>query len=313
MPARMRATGTVERVLALRAFPGFARLPTDHLAGLAECTVERDVRRGEALALSGTPVPSVFFIRRGRVHVVHEGVAVRSFTGGAVVGGLAGLTRDPEGQHLVAAEDTDVFEVAVEDMEDFLEDSFPTLTVVMQGLAQGVRELRRQLPRDAGYRDDAGEFLRSERALGLVERVLFARNLLAFGRARVEAMAELVRDMAIARFRAGQVLYREDDEARDSLLIYSGAVRCASSSGQRFLMGPDSQIGGVDALARARRWYTATAETDVVALRSDVTNLLDTIEDHPDMGLDIVRVLARTMKTLQYRVYAEMTRVPPAT
>jgi CRP-like cAMP-binding protein len=297
------AGGAVERVLALRVFPGFARLPTDHLALLAEYTYERYFSKGDLIASPGRMVTSMHFVRSGIINVLREGVVVRSFSAGAVVGGLAGLTRDPKGQHLVAGDDTDTFEVAIDDMEDFLEDSFPTLVVVMRGLAGGVLEMRRKLPRDAGFVDDVGDFVRPEIELNLVERILFARRLLAYGHSRVEAMAELVREMELCRFAAGQVVYREGDGAVASYLVYSGGVRCTSASGQSFVMGPDSVIGGIDSMANAKRWYTATAQTDVVALRSAVTSLIDVVEDHPDMGLELLRVLAGILKGLQDREY----------
>jgi CRP-like cAMP-binding protein len=75
-----------------------------------------------------------------------------------------------------------------------------------------------------------------------------------------------------------------------------------NTEGQRFGFGPSSSVGGIDSLAGLPRWYSARAGTDVVALRSDVENLLDVFEDHPDIGIEMLRVLARTLMTLQARV-----------
>lgn len=304
MEAREQDSGRIERVIALRAFPGFNGLPPDHLALLADFAYDRYFRRGDAVTLPGGPVSSIFFIRRGKVNVIHDGVVVRTFTSGAVVGGLAAMTRDPQGQHLVAAADTDTFEVHVDDMEDFFEDSFPTMLVVLRGLALGVLETRLQFSDDAGYeRVDDGNLVRPIGELGLVQRILFARRLMAYGRGRIEALAELARDMEVLRFSKGDVLYRQGDPATHAVLVCSGGVQCESDLGQRFVIGPESTIGSIDSMAGVPRWYTATALTDIVALRSDVTNLIDVIEDHSEMGMGMIRVLAKMLRSLQERLY----------
>jgi CRP-like cAMP-binding protein len=288
----------IERVIALRAFPGFSGLATDNLAILAECVEERICQSGEVIARRGQRVPAVYFVRRGRVDVLRHGVTQRSVGSGGAAGGLAALTRDPDGQDIVAAEGTELFVVRIEEMEDYFEECFPAMLAALRNLAAGVIEARRRVPDDAGYPGDGGPLVQSVVDMDLVERIRFSRRLLAYGRGRIEALAELAREMKEVRLAAGTRLFTEGDAAGDAVLLVSGGVECVTAGGQRFVMGPDSMIGGLDSLAGETRWYSATALTEVVALRSDTSNLLDVMEDHPELGIGMARVLARALLTL---------------
>jgi hypothetical protein len=212
---------------------------------------------------------------------------------------LAALTRDPVGQQIIAQGDTEVFEVFMDDMEEVFEDSFPILVTVIRGMARGVLETRLRIPGTAGFSSETIAESRRGEKLGLVERILFTRHLIAYGKARVEAIAELAREMEERRLPAGSVLWEENDPAPFQYLIYSGVVDCSTSKGHQFAFGANSVIGGIDSMSDAPRWYRAVARTDMLVLRSDVTHLIDVIEDHPDMGVDMLRVLAGIMLAIQ--------------
>jgi CRP-like cAMP-binding protein len=300
--ARERSAGRVERVLALRSFPGLALVEPAHLAVMAEVAEERFFAKGATVFSPGAPVRAMQLIRRGEVAVLREGVAMRRFGEGDIVGAIASLTRDPEGQHVVATVDTSTFEIDRDDFSDVLEESFSLLHAAMRGTLRGVLGCRKRLPKDAGFDAPILEETRPPVELGLVERVLFLRGLLTYGRARVEALAELAREMTPMRVPAGTELWAEGDASPHSLLVWSGVVACTTASGQRFRFGPDSAVGGIDSLAGEPRWYRAVAETDLVALRADVTHLVDVIEDNPDMGLDMLRSAARILSGLYERL-----------
>jgi CRP-like cAMP-binding protein len=155
------------------------------------------------------------------------------------------------------------------------------------------------------------ETARAPSELGIVERAMFVRRLMTYGSARVEALAELAREMAVVRVPAGTALYDIGDAAPYSLLVYSGVVSCETKTAQQFRLGPDSVVGGIDSIAAEPRWYRAVAETDLVALRADTAHLMDVIEDHPDMGLDMLRSAARILAELQDRVDRATWSEPP--
>ncbi len=304
MPAdgAARMSNRVERVLALRSFPGLALVDPAHLAIMAEVAEERLFAKGATILTPGKPVGSMHLIRRGEVAVLREGVAVRAFRGGDIVGAIALLARAPEGQHVVATQETSTFEIERDDFEEVLEESFSLLHAALRGTMRGAIECRLQIPEDSAFPTPTEEATRPPTELGLVERVLFLRRLPAFGSARIEALAELAREMSEVRIRAGTELWSVGDPAPHSLIIWSGVVTGKTAKGQRFRFGPDSVVGGMDSIAAEPRWYHAAAETDVVALRSDVAHLMDVIEDYPDMGTDMLRSSARTLAELYGRL-----------
>lgn len=303
MPAdsgsRLRAN--VERVLALRSFPGLARVDPAHLSALAEIAVERTVPEGSALIAPGQPAKAMHLIREGRVAALHDGTPVRRFGAGDVVGAIAALSPHPTRQHLVAETETRTFEIERRALLDVLEDSFSLLHATLSGILRSVMLTRLAIPENAGFPELTPEE-RPHSDLSLVERVLFVRRLLTYGHARVEALAELSREMRVVNLSPGSVLWEDGDTAPYALLLWSGMVHCTTPSGQCFRFGPDSVVGGIDSIAGEPRWFRAVVETPVLALRSDSTHLFDVLEDHPDMGLDMLRAAARILSELNERV-----------
>jgi CRP-like cAMP-binding protein len=289
----------VERVLALRNFPGLADVDAKNLALVADLIEARSFSKGETILAPGTPVRAMHFIREGTVAILRNGVPARHYTAGDIVGGLAALAGGERGQHVVATTDARTFEVDRDEFADVLEESFPILYATLRGIMRAILNARRSLPVDAGFSAPIPEALRPTPEFSLVERVLFLRKLLAFGRARVEALAELARDMTVVQAQEGAEFFRANDPAPYVLLVWSGIVRCETDKQQVFRLGPDSVVGGIDSIAAQPRWYRAVAETDVVALRGDTASLVDVIEDHPDMGLDMLRSAAHVLLELQ--------------
>jgi CRP-like cAMP-binding protein len=296
------ASRRVERVLALRSFPGLALVDATHLAVMAEVAEERSFRRGEPILTPGKPVRSMHLIRRGEVAVLREGIAVRTFRGGDIVGAIAALTQSPEGQHVLALTDTTTFEIEGADFEEVLEESFSLLLAALRGMLRSALECRLQIPGDAGYAQHVSEGTRMTTELGLVERVLFLRRLNAFGRPRVEALAELAREMTEVHFRAGTEIWSVGEPAPYSLVIWSGVITATTESGQNFRFGCDSIVGGLDSIAVEPRWYRAVAETLVVGLRCESALLMDVIEDHPDMGIAMLKSSAKSLTELYGRL-----------
>lgn len=293
-----RTSSRVERVLALRSFSGLSDVDSTHLGLMAEVARERAFERGSVLMAPGEPARAVHFVRRGTVAVLRDGVTMRRYGQGDVVGAIAVFSRDPAGQHVVAEDEVRTFEISRGEMEDVVEESFPILLASLRGMMRTALSLRRELTQSAGYGPPPPETDRGPLGDDLVEHILFARRLLTYGRARVEALTELTRAMVRFEAPAGTVLWHEDDPSHDSLLLFSGTVRCATRSGQEFRFGADSVIGGIDSIAGVPRWYGATAETDVVGLRGRAETLFDVLEDHPDMGIDMLSTAARVLMRL---------------
>lgn len=296
-----RRRANVERVLSFRSFPGLASVDPTTLASLADLATERTFPGGATLIEPGGRVRAMHLIRSGTVAVLREGRTLRRFGAGDFVGAIASLTREAVGQQVVAETEVRTFEIDSREFLDVLEDSFSLLHAALIGILRSVLGARKSIFPDAGFAEPP-PVKRPDAELGLAERVLFVRRLLTYGHAGVEAVAELAREMRALRIPEGQVLWEAGDHAPHALLVWSGSVGCTTPPGQTFRFGPDSVVGGIDSIAGEPRWYRAVAETDLLVLKSGAAELLDVLEDHPDMGLSMLRGAARILSELNERV-----------
>jgi CRP-like cAMP-binding protein len=83
-------------------------------------------------------------------------------------------------------------------------------------------------------------------------------------------------------------------------MMVAGVIEGVAEGGrQRFRFSSRSVVGGLDSLAGRPRWFDATAVADTVAIRVPTSGLLDLFEDHVDMALDLLGVMAREVLGLR--------------
>ena len=132
------------------------------------------------------------------------------------------------------------------------------------------------------------------------------RRSVPYADARLEALAELARESPEQRFAAGELLWREGDPSGYGLMMVAGVVEGVAGAGrQRFRFSSRSVVGGLDSLAARPRWFDATALVDTVAIKVPTGALLDLFEDHVDMALDLLRVMAGEVLALRERIGAD--------
>jgi CRP-like cAMP-binding protein len=300
------AISQVERVIALRTLPAFQELSAAELTVIAERATPRFFPKGATLSRSGAPLRSVHFIIEGSVGVRRKERAPRVVAAQDVVGALAVLTADPEGEHVIAREDTATLELEREDLEDIFDDNFPIFLGVLRALARTEIALRRRFGKSAGYiAPKSAEPAREIVNLELLERIFFLRQPMSFAKRRIEALADLALEAQELDVRSGVELWRAGGVADHSVMLMSGLVECTTDDGkQRFVLGPSAIVGGLDSVAGAKRWYTATTATHVRGLRVDSQVLLDVIEDNMEMAGDMLRVFASAIDDLEGRLEA---------
>lgn len=291
-----------ERVLALKTFDAFRNLSPEELTCLAENARPRSFERGEALGKPALPVRTLHFILQGRVEVVRAGQPPSVLGAQDVVGGLAVLVGDERGQLVRALEPTRTLQLGREDLEDVFEDNVAVLLGVLGALARAQLALRRALGQNAGFPAvQSGAAARPFAELGLVERLYFLRRAMDFAQSRVDALSDLAQEAQTVRAEAGQVLWEIGDLAEKNLLVIEGVIAGATADTEQvFEFGPGALVGGVDAFAGQPRWYQATCKTRVVGLSIRAQHLLDVVEDHIDLGMDLLRVFAKTLRSLQH-------------
>lgn len=289
--------GPVQRALILKTFPGFAALAAGELAVMAATSHERFFPAGATLLSPGVPVGAFYLIVDGCAQVFRQGRA-QDMGPRSSVGGLAALARDPNGAHVVAIEDTVALEIDIEDMNDVFEDHFNILLGVLGAIGRTMRAL--QIQQGGGAARPARSQLGSvsERPLGLVDKMFVLKGSTSFADTSIEALADLARGATERRLAAGAEIWREGDRAEGPVLVVNGAVECQPSSGTPFELGPSYVVGGLDSIAQEPRWYRAAAKTDLRILELERRHLLDVLEDHPDVAMELLRGLARGVSAM---------------
>jgi CRP-like cAMP-binding protein len=303
MPEPARLVPPIERMLHLKRAPMLADLPSSEIAVLAEAAAERFFPAGAVVFREGEPVPAVYFVVQGALGTSRRGARVGRVGPGGGIGGLGILARDPLGTGVVADEDTLTLELDADTVAEVLEDRFPILHHILRQTSSDAIDLlvRYRLDPTAGipecpvYGDEAGE-------IDLVDRIVFLRGMAVFARSSITALAALARAMARVQFEPGTLLWREGEPGPGVFLIRSGRVRARTAHGLEFAPGPGFPLGALESLAERPRWYEAVADTPVVALQGDTGALVDVFEDHFEIAMDYLAVIAQsTLRIVDWR------------
>jgi len=304
--AETKESAVLERVLLLRTFAPFADLAPVHLAAMAEMAEDRFFPAGAEIHPEGAPVKHVHYLISGEVEIRRGGQPVRTFGERSVVGGLAALAQVRDAAQVIAKTDVVAFSFSQEDQRDIFEDDFEVLSRVLRSVARGFLEARKAAGAGGGFKPDDESASMPRAPLGLVDKLAFLRRTGPYNQARLEAVAELARESPEVRYSAGEQLWRIGDPSGSSLVMVAGVVTGAGDDDkQQFRFSTGSIVGGLDSLAEVPRWYHATAATDVSAIQVNYGVLLDLLEDHTEMAMDMLRVLASSVLALRERIHGD--------
>jgi CRP/FNR family transcriptional regulator, cyclic AMP receptor protein len=97
-------------------------------------------------------------------------------------------------------------------------------------------------------------------------------------------------------FKAGSVIFREGDEARELFVVKSGQVRIQIGNRTITELGPDSIFGEMALIDNEPRSATATAATDVELVAVSEKQFLFLVSQTPYFALRVMRVLAQRLR-----------------
>lgn len=286
-------SSTIDRVIALRSFPGYASLPLEEVEVLAAAADDRRVEPGEYVFQAGEVPKSVFFVTAGRLETCRNGRKIRDFGPGSAVGGLAALGDSVHGYDCVATESSTLIVLKVSQITDIFDEHFEIVRSVLTAISGQMLDLRRALAPNGGYpstdwKPDGPPPPR----MNLIERLGLLRRGMQFAGSRLEALADLARQSVEVRLEAGDVLWREDQLAESFVFIVWGTVKVENTGVVQARFGPGDVVGFLGPFSGRPRWYTAHAETPLVGLRLSAEVLLDVCEDHPDLAMEAVQTMA---------------------
>lgn len=294
------SVSSLERLLYLKRLPTFGGLPGSELAVIADVAQERFFPKGTVILREGEPIGAVYFVVEGSIRVRRRGRLLGSLGPGSGIGGLGLFARDPEGVEATTETDTLALELEADAVLEVFEDRFPILLHIIRDLCRQLIDMHIR----SGIGPGAGlptckEPVLPARALDLVERIFYLRQMLPFRQSSVNVLFELSRALAEVRFPPGVTLWEAGEPSAVIFLIVSGRVGgTVSGSGVRYCVGPGVPLGAHEAVAEAPRWYGAVTETEVVGLTGNAEALVDVFEDNFEMAMDYLAVLAQSVLRL---------------
>lgn len=282
-----------ERMLHIRQIPVGAMMPAPVLRVLAEHLRERTFADGTRIVRSGEPIEGLYMLTEGGVALSREGTSLGELIAPQTLGFLGILARQDGPYDATAKGEVQAFELETDTLLELFEDHFELLSATLRYLAERIYFDMQDLPQEALGIPAADLGPVPDRPLDIVERVLMLRASSGFTKASVNVLAIMARQMDEVRARPGRTFWNVGDAADRVLYLLKGTVLCRTADGREFRYGPGTGAGGVEALANKPRWYSVTAETDVVGLLGHSDQLNDIFENHFRMAMDFISMLAR--------------------
>jgi CRP-like cAMP-binding protein len=287
------------RILDLRSLPIFRDAPAPVVNGAAALLRDVTFSTNECIQARDTPVDRVLFLQRGTVKVAHPEKKEILIEPPAQLGLFYALAGTPARVNVTAKTEVRALALESSDMVDLFEDQFSLLRSTLRETARvALKETRQRLAIPFEFARTHWKKTDQESKLDLVDRLFFLREMLPFPGASIDALASVARQMQSRRVKAGETIWRQGDPALDMLVIASGEVQ-AKSETETLVHSAGGPLGGLEVFAQAPRWYDLTATTDALVLTTSNEAFLDMIEEHTEMGSELIASLARTVLTLR--------------
>jgi CRP-like cAMP-binding protein len=299
----MRFVGPLERALYLKTLAPLEGLGPAEIAAFAEHAIERRYRRGSQVLKAGEITPAFHVVVDGRLRAQSpKDVQPNEVGPRETVGLLTLLARSTQGIEAIAMEETLTLSFEADVVFDLLEDNFTIFLQLLSYIASRTLAERRGGTAEGEYlapaQDEETPLVNEN--LTLIDRLLYVKRPgSAFEHSSLAALADLVATTPELKFAPGTTIWTAGDRSSEALIILRGIVLCTvQGTLTPFRCGPGYPLGNVERLCGEPHWYSAVAETEVVALGSDRDTFFDVLEDHPDMAKDVLIGTARNLLRL---------------
>lgn len=281
----------LERAVFLRAQPYFDGLDSAVLAVLASHTREHRARAGEVLYDEAKSLRRVSFIVDGTVRTLLDDETLFVIDAPGGVGLAHGLARSARPPIAVADTECLTLQIELDGMIQILEDHFSLVLQICRIFARLVLDSERVVEAPA---PDWGLPTRGDddwNPLDLVHRLAWARRAPIFRNANLSVLAELMGTSREMRLASDEWLWRAGDPAESVAVLVDGSLHLESPARSQHA-GPGSLVGFAELFADRPRVFGARAEEPCTLLVTPRSAILDAMEDHFDLALDLLDALA---------------------
>jgi CRP-like cAMP-binding protein len=269
---REHAPITIQRMLALRQFPGFGDTDLSELASVADNVVERTFVAGAAVALKDNRVPAIHLLLDGHFEAPASG---ETWGPRQLFGALEAIAGRAVHDHVIATRETHTLQLATTDFAEILEDNYGVLSTTRRLLA------RRMLAYDKLAAKKHVPIERVTGPLGMVERLLILSASLPFASGNLQALSTLAQATEELHFAAGSRIQRAGEEPAGPLVVIDGTTTSLHTI-----------LAGLETLGEVPYRADVDALTPVRALRLPSAALFDVMEDHTDFAIALLALLA---------------------
>ena len=281
-------------------------LPPENVAWathrLARNMEDVHLRAGEVLYRQGEATNAHYFVVYGEMVLAAEGVPPWTLGERSLIGTID-LTLDrARTRTATATRDTHLLRMPATDWLDMLEDNFELMLRGVEGLAQGVYELRTTVPGGLPAEDGGPPVsVRSsaDGPLGLIERVILLRGVPLLSTGEVQALLDLAAHAVEIDMAEGDVVIARGEPNDAMFLTVSGAVSASPSAthpGETF--GPGRLVLGSCAATSKDLGCEARATVPSRLLRVMREDYFDAMEEHFQLARSSMKALAGEREVL---------------
>jgi CRP-like cAMP-binding protein len=291
--------GPLDRVLLLRTLPMLEGLGPVQLAAIAQHAEERHFARDSVLRLGNGDTEAIHVVMDGELSALGPDQREHRLQRGDAVGFVEMLSGSHETIVCRANVDTTTLALDWDAQIDVCEEHFAVVMQYIRYIARQCTARLAQRPQQSNVPVPVIAEQRFHADMNLLERTLVLSRSKAFSSGCLDALAELAHHVTQEHWRAGESIWETGQTAGHFLLVAAGALRCTSEQTGTFLRHAGAPVGIHEALGREKRWHGATCEQDAVTIRIDVEPFMDILEDHFDLALDLLAVLAGELSRLE--------------
>jgi CRP-like cAMP-binding protein len=282
----------IEREIFLRTLV-VARLSSFASRSLAEAMREEVFAPGAVLYRTGEPSADILFLDRGSVELRAEGAEPWTVHARGAIGIIDALIGRAHARTATALTEVRSLRLPSEDYFEVLEESFDDARNVVIGVSSNLHSIVEATPPDGGFpAPPPAADAPPARALDLVDRMSILRRSVLLRQAGIQALSSLAGATWEARVEAGERVPGVGGASDELVFVAGGEVELRGAEARvRARFGPGSLVGGFGALSRSLGAYDAIACGRTALLGLRIEDLLDVMEQHPQLAR---RILAGT-------------------
>ncbi len=260
---------------------------------------------GDVLYRQGDATVSHYFVVYGELVLAADGVPPWRLGERSLIGTIDLMLDRPRSRNATATRPTHLLRMPGSDWLDILEDNYELMLRGLEGLAEGVHELRAAIGKvpELPHAPRPDFLASSTPPLGLVERVMLLEGVPLFQSSEVQALLDLAVHAVEVELEAGELLVGHGEPNDAMFVTVSGSVTATTAASiPEETFAPGMLVYGSRAAASKDLGFVARATEPTRVLRFVREDYFDAMEEHFGMARSSIKALASEREILTNEV-----------